>query len=175
MTDPLSKIKLAPRAIRDVKGLDRQTRRRVPRALEALGADAANLGVKAVVGHAPWRRLRVGEHRVLYRDSPLTPTRDTWWRESSTGVTYTAPSTGSEPSDRHGAPSASRRHEMEPTEVDASRSALIPGGRMPLDEWKQDAQSRDRDALEIQLGSGPNRPFDAGRGSRERPSLGPAR
>jgi len=69
MTDPLSSIKLAPRAIRDLKRLDRQTRRRVQQAFEALGADAENLDVKPVAGHAPWLRLRVGEHRVLYRES----------------------------------------------------------------------------------------------------------
>jgi mRNA-degrading endonuclease RelE of RelBE toxin-antitoxin system len=68
MTDPLSKIKLAPRAVRDLKQLDRKTRKRVQRAFEALGADAANLDVKTVAGHAPWRRLRIGEHRVLYRE-----------------------------------------------------------------------------------------------------------
>ena len=68
MTDHLSNIKLAPRAIRDVKRLDRQTRKRVQQALQALGAGAANLDVKPVAGHSPWRRLRAGEHRVLYRE-----------------------------------------------------------------------------------------------------------
>jgi mRNA-degrading endonuclease RelE of RelBE toxin-antitoxin system len=68
MTNPLSNIKLAPRAIRDLKGLDRQTRKRVQQPLQSLKADAANLDVKPVAGHAPWRRLRVGEHRVLYRE-----------------------------------------------------------------------------------------------------------
>jgi mRNA-degrading endonuclease RelE of RelBE toxin-antitoxin system len=68
MTDPLNDIKLAPRAVRDLKGLDRQTRKRVQQAFQALGTDAANLDVKLVAGHAPWRRLRVGEHRVLYRE-----------------------------------------------------------------------------------------------------------
>ncbi len=68
MTGSLSKIKLAPRAIRDLKGLDRQTRKRVQSAFQALEADAANLDVKPVAGRAPWRRLRVGEHRVLYRE-----------------------------------------------------------------------------------------------------------
>ncbi len=37
-------------------------------AFQALAADAANPDVKPVAGHAPWRRLRVGEHRVLYRE-----------------------------------------------------------------------------------------------------------
>jgi mRNA-degrading endonuclease RelE of RelBE toxin-antitoxin system len=68
MTDPLSNIKVAPRAVRDLKNLDSQTRKRVQRAFQALGTDAANLDVKPVAGHAPWRRLRVGEHRVLYRE-----------------------------------------------------------------------------------------------------------
>jgi mRNA interferase RelE/StbE len=68
MTDSLSSIKLAPRAVRDLKTLDRQTRKRVQQAFQALEADAANLDAKPVAGHAPWRRLRVGEHRVLYRE-----------------------------------------------------------------------------------------------------------
>ncbi len=68
MADPLSKITLAPRAIRDLKRLDHPTRKRVQQAFEALAADAANLDIKPVAGHAPWRRLRVGEHRVLYRE-----------------------------------------------------------------------------------------------------------
>jgi mRNA-degrading endonuclease RelE of RelBE toxin-antitoxin system len=68
MTDPLTNIKLAPRAIRDLKQLDRKNRKRVQQTFEALGANAANLDIKLVAGHAPWRRLRVGEHRVLYRE-----------------------------------------------------------------------------------------------------------
>lgn len=68
MTDPLSNIELAPRAIRDLKGLDRQTRKRMQQAFQALGANAATLDVKPLAGHAPWRRLRVGDHRVLYRE-----------------------------------------------------------------------------------------------------------
>lgn len=68
MTDPLSNIELAPRAIRDVKRLDRQTRKRVQQAFGALAAGAANLDIKPVAGHAPWRRLRIGEYRVLYRE-----------------------------------------------------------------------------------------------------------
>jgi mRNA interferase RelE/StbE len=68
MTSPLGNIKLAPRAIRDLKRLDRPTRKRVQQAFEALAADAANLDIKQIAGHAPWRRLRVGEYRVLYRE-----------------------------------------------------------------------------------------------------------
>jgi mRNA-degrading endonuclease RelE of RelBE toxin-antitoxin system len=67
MTDPLSNIELAPRAICDLKRLNRQTRKRVQHAFKALGADAANLDIKPVAGYAPWRRARVGECRVLYQ------------------------------------------------------------------------------------------------------------
>ena len=66
MAEPLSNIELAPRAIRDLKRLDRQTRKRVQQAFEGLSAGAANLDIKSVAAHHPWRRLRVGEHRVLY-------------------------------------------------------------------------------------------------------------
>jgi mRNA-degrading endonuclease RelE of RelBE toxin-antitoxin system len=68
MTGPLSNIKLAPRVIRDLKGLDRQTRKWVQQAFQSLEADAANLDGKPVASHAPWRRLCAGEHRVLYRE-----------------------------------------------------------------------------------------------------------
>ncbi len=40
---------------------------RVRLALEGLAAGADNLDIKALAGNAPWRRLRVGDHRVLYR------------------------------------------------------------------------------------------------------------
>jgi mRNA-degrading endonuclease RelE of RelBE toxin-antitoxin system len=68
MNDPLSSIELAPRAIRDLKRLDRHTRKRIQQAFQALGEEAANLDVKLVAGRPPWRRLRVGGHRVLYRE-----------------------------------------------------------------------------------------------------------
>jgi mRNA-degrading endonuclease RelE of RelBE toxin-antitoxin system len=68
MADPLRNIKIAPRALRDLKRLDRQTLKRVQQAFQALEGDAANLDIKAVAGHTPWRRLRVGEYRVLYRE-----------------------------------------------------------------------------------------------------------
>ncbi len=70
MTDPLCKVTLAPRAIRDLKRLDRVARKRVQRAFATLATDAANLDVKQVAGHAPWRRLRVSSYRVLYRELP---------------------------------------------------------------------------------------------------------
>lgn len=67
--DPLGRIAIAPRATRDLKRLDRPTRRRVQQAFEALAADAANLDIKPLAGHAPWRRLRVGENRVVFREA----------------------------------------------------------------------------------------------------------
>lgn len=68
----LSRLQLAPRAVRDLRKLDGQVRRRVRRALEQLAAGAPNLDVKPISGHPGWLRLRVGEHRVLYR--PLNAT-----------------------------------------------------------------------------------------------------
>jgi len=44
-------------------------RRRVVAALRALAAGAANLDVKAIEGRASWRRLRVGDYRVIYRST----------------------------------------------------------------------------------------------------------
>ena len=68
MTDPLGHIKLAPRAIRDIKRLDARTRKRVRQAFESLEVGAANLDIKPIAGHAPWPRMRVGEHRVIFRE-----------------------------------------------------------------------------------------------------------
>lgn len=67
----LTLIQFAPRAARDLRRLDGQARRRLRDALEELAAGAENLDVKAISGHPGWLRLRVGEHRILYR--PLRP------------------------------------------------------------------------------------------------------
>jgi mRNA-degrading endonuclease RelE of RelBE toxin-antitoxin system len=45
-------------------------RKRIAAALTALGADMTNLDVKPIVIAKPWRRLRVGDYRVLYRQRP---------------------------------------------------------------------------------------------------------
>ena len=66
-TSPL-RIRLAPRAQRDLRRLERATVKRVQTALIGLANGAPNLDVKAISGHPGWRRLRVGEHRVLYRE-----------------------------------------------------------------------------------------------------------
>lgn len=70
----MSKVELASRATRDVRRMQRQDRAQVLAAIEeTLGASELppNADVKALTGRAPWRRLRVGEWRVLYR--PCTP------------------------------------------------------------------------------------------------------
>lgn len=62
----MAHVELSRRAARDVTALDASTRKRVRKALENLGADA-DLDVVALTGRSPWRRLRVGDHRVLFR------------------------------------------------------------------------------------------------------------
>jgi hypothetical protein len=37
------------------------------KSLEELAAGATKLDIKPLAGAAPWHRLRVGDHRVLYR------------------------------------------------------------------------------------------------------------
>lgn len=66
-------VELSTRAIKDLRRLDRAARDRVTRVLRAdLVADPRprNLDVVQLEGRAPWSRLRVGDHRVIFR--PLT-------------------------------------------------------------------------------------------------------
>ncbi|HUR18482.1 MAG TPA: type II toxin-antitoxin system RelE/ParE family toxin [Acidimicrobiales bacterium] len=61
-------VELSARAERDLRRIKRgPDRQRLVVALQALAGEAANLDVKALHGKAPWRRLRVGDYRVLYR------------------------------------------------------------------------------------------------------------
>ncbi len=60
----------SPSGLDDLRKVDARTRRRLREALEQLASGAGNLDVRAISGHPGWLRLRVGEHRVLYR--PLT-------------------------------------------------------------------------------------------------------
>lgn len=61
-------VELSRRTVRDLRrippGRDRQ---RLLEALETLAADSPNLDVKSLEARPPWRRLRVGDWRVLYR------------------------------------------------------------------------------------------------------------
>ena len=67
----MAAVELSRRAVRDLDRLPKRTAARVADALERLGADprASSLDVKALVGRRPWLRLRVGNHRVLFRIS----------------------------------------------------------------------------------------------------------
>lgn len=69
-------VELSRRAQRDLRSLSPPDRRRVGRALtEVLPSDPLpeNADDKALSGRTPWRRLRVGELRILYR--PLSSGR----------------------------------------------------------------------------------------------------
>jgi mRNA-degrading endonuclease RelE of RelBE toxin-antitoxin system len=64
-------VELSRRAERDLRNLSAPDRRRLVHAIAlTLGQDPmpANADDRALSGRAPWRRLRVGELRVLYRE-----------------------------------------------------------------------------------------------------------
>lgn len=65
----MTEVRLARRAVRDLDSLPKKAARSVIASIERLGADPAdpNLDVKTLVGRRPWRRLRVGSYRVLFR------------------------------------------------------------------------------------------------------------
>ena len=65
----MTRLELDPRAQRDIRGLGRRDRAAVRRALERLAAGAENLDIKLLAGRAPWKRLRAGNHRVLFREA----------------------------------------------------------------------------------------------------------
>lgn len=61
-------VVIARRAERDLRRIGAGTAlKRIREAIEGLGAGAATLDIKPLTGAAPWHRLRVGDHRVLYR------------------------------------------------------------------------------------------------------------
>jgi len=62
-------IRLSRRAVKDLDALAKRTAARVLGVLERLGEDpaSAELDVKGLAGRRPWRRLRVGDHRVLFK------------------------------------------------------------------------------------------------------------
>lgn len=67
------RVELSKRALRDLRRIDHGPRRRLLDLLEhelASEPQPPNLDIKALVGCAPWLRLRRGEYRILYR--PLT-------------------------------------------------------------------------------------------------------
>jgi mRNA interferase RelE/StbE len=62
-------VRLSRRAVKDLDSLPRRAAARVVDALERLGDDPGSdaLDTKALAGRRPWRRLRVGEYRILFR------------------------------------------------------------------------------------------------------------
>lgn len=65
----MAEVRLSRRAAKDLDAVPAKIARRVADALERLATDPrdASFDVKLLVGKKPWRRLRIGEHRVLYR------------------------------------------------------------------------------------------------------------
>jgi mRNA-degrading endonuclease RelE of RelBE toxin-antitoxin system len=64
-------VRLARRAVKDLDSLSDKAAERVANALELLEQDpeSRSLDVKPLKGRKPWRRLRVGNHRVVFRRS----------------------------------------------------------------------------------------------------------
>lgn len=60
-------VLLAPAAEKDIIGLGKSERERIREALAGLRRGDPNLGVKTLRGASPWRRLRTGDWRILYR------------------------------------------------------------------------------------------------------------
>lgn len=71
----LEAFTFAPRARRDLRGMDGQHQRRVLEALGKLAGGAQNADVKTLVGKPPHLRLRVGQVRVLFRELTREETR----------------------------------------------------------------------------------------------------
>jgi len=68
---PAAHVELSRRAQRDLRNLSAPDRKRLVSAIEqTLGTDPMPIDAddRALSGRPPWRRLRVGELRVLYRD-----------------------------------------------------------------------------------------------------------
>jgi len=73
----LERIEFSRRAERELRRLPRRDRIRMRSALERLEADEENVDVKPLAGRSPWRRMRVGERRVLFR--PIEGERESRW------------------------------------------------------------------------------------------------
>lgn len=70
---PRVPVELSRRAERDLLSLSPPDRRRIGRAItDALACDPLpeNADEKPLAGAAPWRPLRIGELRILYRPQP---------------------------------------------------------------------------------------------------------
>lgn len=65
----MAEVRLARKAVKDLDPLTDKAAQRVVTALELLARDpeSRSLDVKPLSGRKPWRRLRVGDHRVVFR------------------------------------------------------------------------------------------------------------
>jgi mRNA interferase RelE/StbE len=61
------RIEFTPRAVRDLKSLDRQIRARIANRIDALAENPRPQGVKKIEGEEELYRLRVGDYRILYQ------------------------------------------------------------------------------------------------------------
>ena len=73
MTDPMYRVEIAPRAVRQLRKLDPPARRRIQAAVELLASDPRPPGAKKLVGGEGEWRVRTGDFRVVYEihDSAL--------------------------------------------------------------------------------------------------------
>lgn len=65
----MGELEFSSRALHDLRKIDAGQRKRIKRALHELTGEQPpqNLDTTALVGAAPWQRLRVGTYRVIYR------------------------------------------------------------------------------------------------------------
>jgi mRNA interferase RelE/StbE len=65
----VAEVRLARRAVKDLDALPDKVARRIVDLLEKLSRNpqAPEFDVKLLVGRRPWRRLRTGDYRVMFR------------------------------------------------------------------------------------------------------------
>lgn len=63
---PAYRIDIRPRARRALRQLDPRVRRTVAQAIDSLAIDPRPADVKALTGHHPYLRIRIGDYRVVY-------------------------------------------------------------------------------------------------------------
>jgi len=61
-------IAFAREAEKEVRALDSPTQARLRRNLARLAEGAAGLDIKPLAGREPWKRLRIGDSRVILRE-----------------------------------------------------------------------------------------------------------
>jgi len=74
-------VELSRRANRDLRGIKSVLDRgRIRGALGDLAREPqpGNLDVRSLRGHAPWRRLRVGDYRLLFRSMTVSELHGAW-------------------------------------------------------------------------------------------------